>query len=618
LRNAHDLIEQGQRAYARNDLVAAGLLLKEALAINPIDATATVLYAVVCARTGKRSIAIEYLLNVLRRDPNHFEAHVAISTLLFAAGKPNEALFHGQRAIEIQPEEPEVYCNVGRDLAKHGQIQESIAYFQKSIELSPGVPAYHLELAAAMAGSGRLQESAESWQRLLSLQPSATIGLIGLGRVRLALFDFPSAEECGRKAVEIDNKSADAHMLLALAASGMGNVSEAEQCLRRALEINLKQPFAHGLLGWLLQEKGCFEAARPLLIESLQVSPTSGIAYYALNRTQKATEDDRTGLSQLQRLADDPNIGLIDRSYMYYALAKAREDLGDYEASMTSYDAANQSAGAVWFDKMQWDRESYIRTFDRTIELFTPEYFDGRDVSAIQSATPLIVIGMIRSGTTLVEQILSSHPAISAGGELTFWHDHADQAVDLELGKIFLDAIPKIAQDYLETLRQISSSTQYVTDKLPHNYAMLGIVHTAFPNARIIHVRRNALDNCLSIYTTPYGHPPIFTLYRENIVCAYLQYLRMVAHWRAVLPSNRFLEIDYEDLVSNREAVSRKLIDFVDLEWSPTCLHHEHNQRIVNTPSAWQVRQPIYNTSVERWRRFEPWLGAFEELRGLG
>jgi hypothetical protein len=152
------------------------------------------------------------------------------------------------------------------------------------------------------------------------------------------------------------------------------------------------------------------------------------------------------------------------------------------------------------------------------------------------------------------------------------------------------------------------------TDKMPLNFLTLGCIHTVFPNARIVHCRRNAIDNCLSIYMTQYKGSPEFGHVRENIVFMYKQYERLMDHWRATLPADRFLEVHYEELVADQEGETRKMIAFAGLEWNDACLHHEENENSVRTPSLWQARQPIYKTSVEKWRRYEPWLGAFAEL----
>jgi hypothetical protein len=153
-----------------------------------------------------------------------------------------------------------------------------------------------------------------------------------------------------------------------------------------------------------------------------------------------------------------------------------------------------------------------------------------------------------------------------------------------------------------------------VTDKLPHNFLRLGLIHRIFPRARVIHCRRSAIDTCLSIYFTQFTHRQDFAYDRGDIVFFYEQYRRLMAHWRQMLPAERFLEIDYEDLVTNEEPVSRQLIAFCGLEWDEACLRHETNERVIKTASMWQARQPTYQTSVERWRRYEPWLGEFRRL----
>jgi hypothetical protein len=220
---------------------------------------------------------------------------------------------------------------------------------------------------------------------------------------------------------------------------------------------------------------------------------------------------------------------------------------------------------------------------------------------------------MIRSGTSLLEQILSSHPAITGAGELPFWHQHAAEAYDAS-GHPAPERLANLARAYRDELARLGPGALRVTDKLPHNYAMLGLIHIAFPEARMIHVRRDPADNCLSVYTTAYQRPPVFAHHRDNIVFAYRQYQRLVAHWRAAMPPDRWIEVDYEDLIRDREGWTRRLIDFAGLEWDDACLRHETNRRAVRTPSLWQVRQPLYTTSIARWKRFAPDIPEFAAL----
>jgi hypothetical protein len=226
----------------------------------------------------------------------------------------------------------------------------------------------------------------------------------------------------------------------------------------------------------------------------------------------------------------------------------------------------------------------------------------------------VLIVGMPRSGTTLVEQILSSHPEIGGGDELTFWSEKAAALADAGARALTRAVARAIVDDYLGLLRGIAPAARRVTDKMPQNYLHLGLVHMMFPRARIIHCRRNPVDTCLSIYFTHFSLMKDYAFDRRGIVFFYEQYLKFMTLWRHVLPSDRLIEIDYETLITDREQVTRRMIDFCGLEWHSACLYSESNPRAVKTASMWQARQPIYKTSVERWRRYEPWLSEFRQL----
>jgi hypothetical protein len=232
----------------------------------------------------------------------------------------------------------------------------------------------------------------------------------------------------------------------------------------------------------------------------------------------------------------------------------------------------------------------------------------------MDSDMPILVVGMIRSGTTLLEQIISNHPDVAAAGELTYLTRRATSVFNVETGGIDPNEATLYAKGYLDLLGGIGNGTRHVTDKLPNNFLVLGLIHMLLPNARIIHCRRHPLDTCISIYTTPFDDPINFAHDRDSIVYFYKGYQVLMEHWRSVIPQNRLLEIDYEDLVMDGEPVIRKVLDFCGLDWSNSCLHHEENTGAIRTPSWWQARQPIYSSSVGRWRNYEPWLGSLREL----
>ena len=247
------------------------------------------------------------------------------------------------------------------------------------------------------------------------------------------------------------------------------------------------------------------------------------------------------------------------------------------------------------------------------IRTLTPDHFTRRAAFGADSELPVLIVGMPRSGTTLVEQILSSHPEIAGGGELTFWGDKAN-ALAVAGVALSEEAAHELAAKYLALLRRIGPAAHRVTDKMPQNYMHLGLIHMVFPRARTIHCRRDPIDTCLSIYFTHFGLMKDYAFERRGIIFFYEQYLSLMAHWRRVLPPDRFLEVDYEALVADPEPVTRRIIDFCGLDWDDACLRSENNPRVVSTASMWQARQRIYQTSVERWRRYEPWLGEFGRL----
>jgi hypothetical protein len=236
----------------------------------------------------------------------------------------------------------------------------------------------------------------------------------------------------------------------------------------------------------------------------------------------------------------------------------------------------------------------------------------------------VLIIGMPRSGTTLVEQILSMHPEVSGGGELNFWNErgavwHRSNAPGN--GQLFVakesvikDFLGKAATDYLGVLREIAPEAERVTDKMPFNFLWAGLIHMAFPRAIIIHCRRTAVDTALSIHQTHFDPSLAFPTGGVELVAYFRSYQRLIDHWRSMLPADRFLEVDYEELTRAPEPVIRRMIAACGLAWHDKCLRPESNPRAVKTPSKWQTRQPIYRSSVARWRRYEPWLGPLRAL----
>jgi hypothetical protein len=239
--------------------------------------------------------------------------------------------------------------------------------------------------------------------------------------------------------------------------------------------------------------------------------------------------------------------------------------------------------------------------------------------TGVEDDRAVLIVGMPRSGTTLVEQILSSHARVAAGGELGFWGEHGTSVVAEGRDALTRERMGQLVDGYQVLLREVSPDALRVTDKYPFNFMHLGLIRMAFPRAFIIHCRRHPVDTCLSIYATYFGDRNFaFMGDRKDLPFYYREYAKVMRHWREALPDARFLEIDYEKLVSDRDAETRRLVSFCELEWDDACLHPERNRRAITTASRWQASQPVYRNSVERWRNYAPWLGAFAELMPAG
>lgn len=457
--------------------------------------------------------------------------------------------------------------------------------------------------AEAEEKSGRLGEAERRLRAALDVDAVNVRALSSLGRVLTARGKTTDAIAPLSKAILIEPANPGLRILIAWSLSKAGRPKEAEEHLREAIRLDPASSAAYGMLGFRLQELARFEEAIAAFRRGIELQPRQAGSYYGIVQSKRISEDDRPLIESMLDLRGLPDLPLQDRVFLEYALGKAHDDLGEYGTAIEHFDRANELlSGSL---QRGYDRQGYAAYVDRTISTYTSESLSERVDGAVPDERPVFIVGMPRSGTTLVEQILSSHPQVSAAGELTFWRDRA---------KGRHPEAPGTAQAYIETIAAVGERSMRVTDKMPINFLFLGPIRRLLPRARVIHCRRHPVDTCLSIFMTRYVTPPEFAHDRSNIVFGYRQYTRLMDHWRKSLPDGTMLEIDYESLVTDREATTRRMLEFCGLGWNPACLKPEANRRSVTTPSMWQARQPVYSSSVGRWRNYQPWLGEFRAL----
>jgi Flp pilus assembly protein TadD len=463
--------------------------------------------------------------------------------------------------------------------------------------------------AIALERSGRTDEAIAAYARLTHDEATAADAQSRLGHILLSRGRAKEAANALRAAAAAAPDDPARRLDLVRALTVEKQDAEAEAEVRAVLEIAPANSEAWWLLGRILSETGRFDLARAALERAEALNPGQGVVLYDLVRSYRLTEADRPLVRRMLARARAP-ADTDQRIRLHLALGKAFDDLGDYGAAMAQFGLANRAKQEM----VNFDRAGFVRRIDALIERFSPDYLARHGADGDPSRLPVMVVGMPRSGTTLVEQILSSHPAIEGAGELQFWAGRGAAFDQIRPGAPLRDFQRQAARDALQTLGGLAPGAARVVDKAPFNFLWAGLIHLVFPNAVIVHCRRNALDTCLSISSTYFAARPDFPTFGADLVAYYRQYLRLMDHWRAVLPADRFVEVDYETLVADPERQTRRLVAACGVAWDPACLHPELNTRVVRTPSKWQARQPIGAGSVGRWRRYQPWLGNLGEL----
>jgi tetratricopeptide (TPR) repeat protein len=535
---------------------------------------------------------------------------LAMATKLLRAGRPVDAIAPLRDAARLEPFNPVIQHDLGLACLEVGRIPDAIAALQLAVAGNARYTDAYFRLGIALEKMGDIGGAIVAYDRATELRPSLTEAWFRAGALVYTLGHRDEAIGCFRRAMATGGTTSFGRLGKARALLTEDRNQEAEQVLRQTVARDPRNAMAHDLLGNLLSEFGRFDEARECFQRAITIAPLLAGSYYDLVRCRPVTSDDDGLLQRMEAAVTTPGLEATQRLRLHLAIGKAAEDLGDYALAMQHFDAGDAvRRGFVAFDSAAFSTE-----IERLIARFTPDLIARAPELGSSDATPVLIVGMPRSGTTLVEQIVSSHPEAGACSELHFWNQHGVAWHRSGAAVNEMAFLVKAAADYLGLLRTIAPKVARVTDKMPFNFLWAGLIHMAFPRATIIHCRRAAVDTALSIHQTHF-HPGLtFPTGGAELVAYFRSYQRLIDHWRSVLPPDRFIEVDYEELTRAPEPVIRRVIAACGLAWHEACLRPECNPRAVNTPSKWQARQPIFRTSVGRWRRYEPWLGPLRAL----
>ncbi|TIM40281.1 sulfotransferase [Mesorhizobium sp.] len=475
------------------------------------------------------------------------------------------------RVLERTPNHPLALYILGTIYLGYDD-ERALRYFARAVGEEPKNPYYHLSLGEAYVKVSEYAPAIKHMQYALELQPGLIEALCALGRTYTA-FDKPDmALPLYEKALKINRDHPKVRAGLASALSGLGRMDEAAAYLKQAIARRIGVP----------------------------------AAYNDLVQTRNFTEEPEELQSILRELGN-PKLGSEGAQQLHHAAGKVLNDLKRYDEAFDHFNKAKQASG------QRFDIDLYRRWVDSMIETFTPDFLAARAGYGNPSEAPVFVVGMPRSGTTLTEQICASHPDIHGAGELSKLSRVANaiglktsSAGDLNqpITSITEDLSRTLAEEHLSYLRARAPAALRVVDKTPHNFELIGLIGLLFPNARIIHCRRDAIDNCVSCFVLKFSEAHSYNTDLNTLGLYYREYDRLMRHWNEVFPGLIF-ENRYETLVDDQEAQSRRLIDYLGLPWDDACLRFFDRDGSVNTPSRWQVRQPIYKSSVKRWKNYE-------------
>jgi tetratricopeptide (TPR) repeat protein len=624
----------GSALYAAGNFDEAITSLEKALELNPKLPAAHGNLGLVLSAQGHTDEAIAAFHRALAIKPHNAEAHFNLGNSLKDKGCTDEAMAEYQKAIALNPRLAGAHCNLGNLLKDNHQVQEAIASFHRAIALQPGHSEPHNNLGNALVAQGKLQEAIAEYSMALRCKPGWATPQINIGHIFREWGQFDKAATIYAEVAQSHPHNAEAHSYLAMTLAELQKFDEAMLALDRAEAIDPQsalthkargivqlragrgtqavESFRHAVaiapqsvsnwngLGQALRQIGHFDEAADCARRALAIHPGNAQAHALLSSLSLSAGDSQ--IASLVKDFHDPQKTVGERATLGFALGKHLDDAARFDDAFSFYSQANAlilemraAAGGRYSCELFTDRVNEL------IARFTPQFFAGTRDWGESSELPVFVVGMPRSGTSLVEQIAASHPDVTGVGELK---DILN--IDTELaGKTWQqDEIRKLAGEQLARLRARDPSAQRIIDKMPANVETLGLIATLFPRARIIICRRDPRDTCLSCFFQKFTQGNFFSLNLAHCGHHHVQTDRLIAHWLKVLPLP-MLEVTYEAVVNDLESESRRIINFLGLPWDPKCLEFHRTERTVQTASDWQVRQPLYTSSVGRWRNHE-------------
>jgi tetratricopeptide (TPR) repeat protein len=550
--------------------------------------------------------------------PNYPEAHNNLGNALRDMGKPDEAVTNYLKALAINPDYASAHYNLGNALKDSSKLDEAVVSYTKSIAINPDFANAHNNLGAVFMDLGKLHEAVASYQRALALVPDSVESHYNLAAALKELGKLDDAVASYQKALAIAPGYAEAHNNLGNVLRDMGKPDDAIASFHQALAIAPDLAEAHSNLGNVFMAQGKLDDAVACYRKALAIAPDYAEAHRHLANVSKFTEYD-DDIKAMEVAYAMPDLSDQQKMHLAFGLGKSFEDIGRYEKAFGFY----QSANAIKRGTYAFSTATVEMNFERLKAVFTENLFSRHQAAGSSDESPIFILGMPRSGTTLVEQILASHAHVYGAGELNDLHgivaSRFTRIDDAGLAESLIQAdsaaFSRAGGDYIDMIKARADSVGFITDKMPLNFRLIGMIRLMLPKAKIIHCCRDPRDTCLSIFKNYFSREGNYYAYDLGELGRYYTLYRdLMRHWHSVLPGFIY-DIHYEDVVADQEGQSRALLAHCTLEWDDACLAFHKTDRPVHTASAVQVRRPIYKDSIQSWKRYETQLAPlFEAL----
>jgi tetratricopeptide (TPR) repeat protein len=526
-------------------------------------------------RAGRIEQALALYQRVLAANPNHADAHNNLGVVLAALDRTDAAVAHYERAIVLKPGYAEAHNNLALTLDRLGKIHAALTHYQRALSLNPSYAEAYNNLGLTLAAHGKMAAAALHYERAIALKP---------------LY-------------------AEAHNNLGIALTALGRIDAALEHYARAVTLKPDYAEAHNNLGVALTTLGRLDEALVHYNEAIRCRPAYAEAHF--NRAEIRTfRKSDLELAALEALAQRDGLPADKAPPIFFALGKACEDIGDYPRAFAYLRKGNERKRS----QIAYDEPATLKLFQRISSVFTGRLLERFRGAGDPSLVPVFVVGMPRSGSTLIEQILAGHPQILGAGELKDLERATAKVLNASSRPLqYPECVPdldgamlrQIGRAYLDALPAAGANRVRIVDKLPGNFFHIGLIRLILPNARIIHVVRHPLDTCVSCYSKLFASGQHFSYDLGELGRYYRAYSKLMAYWREILPADSMLEVAYEDVVNDLEGSARRLVAYCGLAWDSACLSFHRTARPVKTASAAQVRMPLFRSSLDRWRKYE-------------